>query len=640
LTISKALFTLAIADGDKILHDTKQGRVEGVLESSLPNGIPYASFLGIPYAKPPINTLRFRNPVSLANETWGSEVRDGTKMPHICPQWSLLNSAGLQRIPLRGSEDCLYLNVHVPKSALKESSKRIPVMVYIHGGGFYSGTGNYGGPKYFMDTEEVVLVTMNYRLGVLGWMSTEDDVIPGNMGLKDQAMALEWVKENVEGFRGDPQRVTLFGESAGGMAVMHHLASPWSAGLFHAAIAQSAPVVNAPSSTFSPGESAAFHAATFVEAVGCDATVSDSQRILDCLQSKTTEELLDKSRMFERYIWIPNPWKPLVDGHFATRPFLPAPIKEVFQNGKYHQVPLMVGHNRDEGAMFLPQFLNHPERMQEVDDTFDVLGPVLLLSMDEQSVTDEDSAAANIYLSHYLPDGRANFTAANAEEVARMMGDVRYTGPIHMGVEVLKGTVEKPLYYYMYSFRGQNSLTDLLSHDSSELDLGVCHADELFLLFNTETEADERVANSLQDSSMSKKLVNTWVRFAKSGTVPDPAWESLNGKSELRYAVLNEEPLRMEFPEEFKKRMVFLKEMWQLIDEYRNFEIDKHPAIQKMLEDRDKELADEYEGEEDVESRGDESGGKWNLEVEEQEQGDGGFEDMDDFGDLTHHEEL
>lgn len=80
-------------------------------------------------------------------------------------------------------------------------------MVYIHGGGFYSGTGNHGGPKYFMDTEEVVLVTMNYRLGALGWMSTEDDVIPGNMGLKDQAMALEWVKENVEGFRGDPKRV-------------------------------------------------------------------------------------------------------------------------------------------------------------------------------------------------------------------------------------------------------------------------------------------------------------------------------------------------------------------------------------------------------------------------------------------------
>ena len=129
----------------------------------------------------------------------------------------------------------------------------------------------------------------------------------------------------------------------------------------------------------------------------------------------------------------------------------------------------MLGHNRDEGAMFLPQFLNQPDRMREVDDTFDVLGPVLLLAMDEQvpnapnrsdacqvhlkpfqSVTDEDSAAANIYLSHYMPEGRANFTAANAAEIARMMGDVRYTGPVHMGAEVLKASAEKPLYYYMY----------------------------------------------------------------------------------------------------------------------------------------------------------------------------------------------
>jgi len=533
----------------------------------------------------------------------------------------------------------LYLNIHVPKSALKDSSRLTPVMVYIHGGGFYSGTGNRGGPKYFMDTEEVILVTMNYRLGALGWMSTEDDVIPGNMGLKDQATALVWVKENIEGFCGDPKRVTLFGESAGGMSIMHHLASPWSAGLFHAAIAQSAPVINSPSTTFGPGQSPAFHAATFVEAVGCDATVSDSQRILDCLQSKTMEELMEKSRMFERYIWVPNPWKPLVDGHFATRPFLPFPIKESFQKGKYHKVPLMLGHNRDEGAMFLPQFLNHPDRMREVDDTFDVLGPVLLLAMDEQSVTDEDSAAANIYLSHYMPEGRANFTAANAAEIARMMGDVRYTGPVHMGVEALKASAEKPLYYYMYSFRGQNSLTDLLSHDASELDLGVSHADELFLLFNTGTEADESVAKSLRDRSMSKKLVNTWVQFAKSGTVPDPAWESLNSGSELRYGVLNEEPLRMEFPEGFKKRMNFLKEMWQLIEEYRSFDADEHPAIQKMLEDRDKELAEELEGEEDEEDRVG-TGGKWNFQMEEQGDGEAGFEDTDDFDDLSHHGEL
>ena len=121
--------------------------------------------------------------------------------------------------------------MHVPKIALKEK-KKLPVMVYVHGGGFYSGTGNSGGPKYFMDTEEIVLVTLNYRLGALGWMSMEDDVIPGNMGLKDQAVAFKWVRDNIGDFGGDATLVTIFGESAGGMCIMNHLISPWSKGLF------------------------------------------------------------------------------------------------------------------------------------------------------------------------------------------------------------------------------------------------------------------------------------------------------------------------------------------------------------------------------------------------------------------------
>ncbi len=107
-----------------------------------------------------------------------------------------------------GNEDCLYLNIHVPKSALEET-KHLPVMVYIHGGGFFSGTGNTGGPRYFMDTEEVLLVTINYRLGALGWMSTEDDAIPGNMGLKDQAVALKWIRENIQDFKGDSKQVEI-----------------------------------------------------------------------------------------------------------------------------------------------------------------------------------------------------------------------------------------------------------------------------------------------------------------------------------------------------------------------------------------------------------------------------------------------
>ncbi len=111
---------------------------------------------------------------------------------------------------------------------------------------------------------------------------------------------------------------------------------------------------------------------------------------------------------------------------------------------------MIVGHDKDEGAMFLPQFLNSPERMSEMDETYDVLGPVLLMTMDEQAVTDEDSGAANIYKTQYLDGPNANFSSENANKISRMMGDIRYTGPIHMGVDLLRKANQKPVYYYMY----------------------------------------------------------------------------------------------------------------------------------------------------------------------------------------------
>jgi carboxylesterase type B len=218
------------------------------------------------------------------------------------------------------------------------------------------------------------------------------------------------------------------------------------------------------------------------------------------------------------------------------------------------QVPLIVGHNKDEGAMFLPQFLNNPEKMEEMDETFDVLGPVLIMGMDEQAVTDEDSAAANIYRTDYLDGDDSNFTDKNSLKISKLMGDVRYVGPIHMGVDLLRRKAEKPVYYYMYrwgrlesicrsgscgklaffSFRGQNSLTDHLTHDSSALDLGTCHSDELYLLLDdVDPGAHDKLAASIQDMAMSKKLVSSWIAFAKTA-VPDRDWEPVNGKTESR----------------------------------------------------------------------------------------------------------
>lgn len=136
---------------------------------------------------------------------------------------------------VRGQEDCLYLNVYRPKKCRK---KKLPVMVYIHGGGYIgeSADPRVIGPEKFMDTRKVILVSLQYRLGPFGFLSSDDCSAPGNFGLKDQSMALRWVQRNIESFGGDRRRVTVFGHSAGGAAVQFHMMSPLSEGLFSKAI--------------------------------------------------------------------------------------------------------------------------------------------------------------------------------------------------------------------------------------------------------------------------------------------------------------------------------------------------------------------------------------------------------------------
>ncbi|XP_036331501.1 venom carboxylesterase-6-like [Rhagoletis pomonella] len=188
----------------------------------------FEAFLGIPYAKPPLGDLRFSNPVE-------AELRNGTILTKIpkpnCIQKNYVQTAA----PITGSEDCLYLNVYRPKNY---TSKNLPVLFYIHGGGFFSGSASpfVEGPEYFMDTNEVILVVPAYRLGPFGFLSTNDEEMPGNFGLKDQNLALKWVNTHISAFGGNSSRVTIFGHSAGAASAHFHMVSPASKGLFQGAI--------------------------------------------------------------------------------------------------------------------------------------------------------------------------------------------------------------------------------------------------------------------------------------------------------------------------------------------------------------------------------------------------------------------
>lgn len=208
---------------------TGLGIVKGsVLESRL--GVLFYAFRGIRYAKPPIANLRFKPPEPA--EQW-SGIFDATDDGPMCPQ----PAYNLSDV----SEDCLRLNIYTRDLESQNLLDRKPVIVYIHPGAFAISSAqskSFAGPQILMD-RDIVLVTINYRLGALGFLSTGTEDCPGNNGLKDQVMALEWIKLHIARFGGDPNSVTLMGYGAGAVGVSLHLVSPMSKGLFHRAIAMS-----------------------------------------------------------------------------------------------------------------------------------------------------------------------------------------------------------------------------------------------------------------------------------------------------------------------------------------------------------------------------------------------------------------
>ncbi|KAG8034161.1 hypothetical protein G9C98_001245 [Cotesia typhae] len=214
---------------DTLILEVQQGKLCGVKKKNV-NGKEFFAFRGIPYAKPPVGERRFKDPE--ATESW-SGIREAKTYASKCAQVDILTLKAL------GTEDCLYLNVFTPNLNCK------PVMVWIHGGGFYSGAGDddFFGPDYLIE-KDIVLVTINYRLGILGFLNLDDEEASGNQGLKDQVMALRWVQQNIGKFGGDPNNVTIFGESAGGASVHYLNLSPLARGLFHKSIIQSGVATN------------------------------------------------------------------------------------------------------------------------------------------------------------------------------------------------------------------------------------------------------------------------------------------------------------------------------------------------------------------------------------------------------------
>ncbi|CAG5129356.1 unnamed protein product [Candidula unifasciata] len=294
-------------------------------------------FLGIPYARPPLGDRRFRPPEPEPDWTG---VKDAVNRSSICPQ-------GNSR-----TEDCLYLNVFTP-----DVNGTLPVFVWIHGGGYTTGSAFGDGDGATMAPQGIVTVTINYRLGPLGFMSTGDAAMPGNYGMLDQVLALKWVKKYIKAFGGDPTQVTIGGESAGAHSVSLLIVSPLTKGLFHRAVMESGSGL-ALTALERPGTRTKLRTTTLRSAarVGCNQAASSE--ILQCLQKVDIQHLMNATRDFTPL--------PRIETTFG---FMPEEPITLIRNGNYNKVDTLHGTNSGEGAGNVVDAKNDGVTLQEFRNT-------------------------------------------------------------------------------------------------------------------------------------------------------------------------------------------------------------------------------------------------------------------------------
>ncbi|XP_052795127.1 cholinesterase 1-like isoform X2 [Mya arenaria] len=306
------------------------------------------SFKGIPYAEPPVGELRFRKPVpkSLFEGTF-----EATRHGPACLQVDL----GIQPpTGIRYSEDCLFLNIYTPRVGVKE---RLPIMIWFHGGGFVAGSSNMYIGDHLAAFGQVVVVTVNFRLTVFGFLSTVDDSSRGNYGLWDQHLAIKWIHDNAAAFNGDASRVTLFGESAGGAAVMFQGMFPGNERLVHRAILQSGTAL-----AFWAVEREPLHKAKRLGSyLNCTSEITS--KLAECLRSVDAEQLISIVRDVDgEFFTFPNPFIPSVDNKFIDweidaieSSVQTGACKYTKNSSRFSSLDVMVGMTADEGSLALGQ---------------------------------------------------------------------------------------------------------------------------------------------------------------------------------------------------------------------------------------------------------------------------------------------
>ncbi|XP_046746501.1 esterase E4-like [Diprion similis] len=524
-----------------------QGILQGKILTTTPSNRSISAFLGIPYAQPPTGKLRFANPVAAGG--WNG-IRDASFDSNQCPQVSF--SSG----EIFGDEDCLYLNVYKPKLPKNPTSRLLPVMVFVHGGAFSVGSdiSSVYGPEYLLE-KDVVLVTLNHRLGALGYLSTGDAVASGNWGLKDQVLALKWVQTNIKYFGGDPDQVTLFGESSGAVSVHLLTMTDITIGLFHRYITESGSALA--TWAYRPSGPYAGRAFDLGKYVGCSNKSTDS--LIECLRTVDIVDILGSSSKFNIWksypaiVWGPTD-EPNIDGAILTD----SP-QDLIRDGRIQDLPRITGVCHDEGLVDSIAFYQNKSMVDDFLANFDLALPVLL-----NWLYSPNSGAAWVepVKSYYFNDFEADKKVILAN-LTVVIGDVLFMYPVHDALRQQFATTKSPQYFYHLNYRGLLSSSYLFT--GSTANYGVAHGDDLVYLFpNTAAFSSLNETRSKNDYKMVNIMTELWTSFAIEGKPTtsafgcDTKWEpfSITKDNDLSIGNKSDLALTVEYSY-FKKRLQF-----------------------------------------------------------------------------------
>jgi para-nitrobenzyl esterase len=451
-----------VAQTLKPVH-TEAGLVQGTMEGGI------EAYKGIPFAAPPLGDLRWRAPK--APVAW-TGVRKADKFAPACVQVPIVNRT-LGMDPVETNEDCLYLNVWTPA---KSPNDRLPVMVWIYGGGFAIGgtsIAQYNGVN--LANKGVLLVSVAYRVGALGFMAhpaltAEQGGHSGNYGLLDQIAGLQWIKRNIAAFGGDPGRVTIFGESAGGIAVSMLAASPLAKGLFQGAISESGGNFAPAQRDNEGGEN--MHLLARAEKEGVAFLSKLGAPSIAEARKKSADEILKASPPGLGGAW------PIFDGYVLL-----GDQYRLYEAGHYNDTPVLIGTNSDEGALFVPS---------------------IKAAAYETSIRSGYGDYASKILAAY-PGGSDAEALRSARDTFR---DTAFAWPTWAWARLQTRTGKGKAYVYYFSHRPP--YPDIPEFKS----WGAAHAGEISFVFGNFSDA---MRPSAADRAVSDEMSSYWVNFAKTG---------------------------------------------------------------------------------------------------------------------------